>query len=139
MLGKSKYIINWITRFSLISSILVMVVLYLGAESLAVRVFKDHLLTILLRIIIFSIPFSGLILIITYTFSGYKELRYHVFLRQLIEPTLKVIFTAGLIVLGLGVIEWTYMYVFVLVLTAGIGGWFLFSRILKPLSDRRAR
>ena len=132
--GKTKYLIRRITRFAIVSSLIVLTVLYFGSEGLAEKVFDDFLLADLLRVMVFSIPFSALIMIITYAFFGYKELRYHVFLKQLIEPLLKILFTTGLIALGLGVIEWAYLYVITSLITAGIGGWFLFSRILKPLS-----
>ena len=124
----SQYLNKKITNY------LVSNCLYLSSNTLAERVFYDHLLADLLRVMVFSIPFSALILIITYTFSGYKELRYHVFLKQLIEPVLKILFTTVLIALGLGVIEWAYLYVIAILITAGIGGWFLFNHILKPLS-----
>jgi len=132
--GKSKYLIRMITQFSVVTSLVVLTIIYLGSGGLAKYIFDDHLLAGLLRIMVFSIPFSAMIMIITYVFSGYKELRYHVFLKQLIEPVLKILFTVGLITIGLGVIEWAYLYVITIVITAGIGGWFLFSRILKPLS-----
>ncbi len=132
--GKTKYLLRMITRFTFISSLIVLTILYFGSEGLAERVFNDFLLADLLRVMVFSIPFSALIMIITYAFSGYKELRYHVYLKQIIEPVLKILFTTGLIALGLGVIEWAYLYVITILITAGIGGWFLFNRILKPLS-----
>ena len=133
--GKTKYIVRLIMRFSLVSSLLVLGLLYLGAEGLAERVFNDQILADLLRIVVFSIPFSAMIMIITYTFTGYKELRYHVYIKQIIEPVLKLLFTAVLIALGLGVVEWTYMYVIIIIIASAIGGWFLYARILEPLSN----
>ena len=133
--GKIKALLLGIFRFSIISNLIVCLVISIGADQLAKYLFNDPILSDILRIIVFSIPLLSVIMIITNAFAGYKELRYHVYLKQMIEPGLKILFVLLLAVLGLSVIEWSYLYLIALILTVIFGTWFLFTRILKPLSD----
>jgi O-antigen/teichoic acid export membrane protein len=133
--GKTKTLIRFILRFSLISSLFMGLVLFLGSDFLSRYVFSNPNLSRLLRIIVFSIPLLSVTMIVTYAFAGYKELRYHVYLKQLVEPALKIVFAAVVAIFGFGIIEWTWFYVAALLLTAIIGIWFLITRILGPLSD----
>ena len=74
-------------------------------------------------------------MIVGYAFSGYKELRYHVFLKQILEPGLKIIFAVVLAIFSLGVYEWTWLYLAALFITAVVGLWLLATRIFRPLTD----
>jgi O-antigen/teichoic acid export membrane protein len=80
-----------------------------------------------------SIPLLAVINIIIYAFIGYKELRYNIFLKQLLEPALRILGALMIAIYGLQVIEWSLIYVVSLVISALVGIWFFYRRIISPL------
>lgn len=133
--GKIKSLLGLTFQVAFIGSLVVGSVVFLGADFLGRVVYDNPTLTSLLRIIIFSIPLLAVIMIVVYAFAGYKELRYHVYLKQFLEPALKIVFIILISILGLGIIEWTWFYLFALLITSGTGIIFLATRILHPLKD----
>ncbi len=137
--GKIKSLLRLVFIVAMIGSALIGILLFLSSDYLGEIVFDNLTLSSLLRIIVFSIPLLSATMIITYAFTGYKELRYHVYLKQIIEPSSKIIFMVLVAVFGLGLIEWTWFYITSVLITAGIGFWFLVSRILRPLNNTSAQ
>ena len=133
--GKIKHII-WITfQIAIIMSFVVGFSLFAGRNLISNQVFSNPTLSRLLPILILTIPLLALTLIVIFSFGGYKELRYYVYLKQFLEPALKILFMIIVAVLGLGIIQWTWLYLIALLITAVAAGWFLFNGILKPLAD----
>lgn len=133
--GKIKSLLGFTFKLAFIGSLVVGSAIFLGADFLGGVIYDNPTLTSLLRIVVYSIPLLAVIMIVTYAFAGYKELRYHVYLKQLLEPTLKIVFIILVSILGLGLIEWTWFYLFALLITAGAGILFLATRILRPLRE----
>lgn len=133
--GKTKSLIRFILQFSLTSSLIVGFGLFLGADFLAGNVFRDPVLSQILKVLVWSIPLLAIIMIVGYTFAGYKELRYHVFLKQLLEPTLKILFAVLVGLIGYGIVVWSWFYIGALSITAAAGVWMLATRIFTPLAD----
>jgi O-antigen/teichoic acid export membrane protein len=131
--GKIKSLLRLIFLFSIFASLFFGSVLYLAADFLGIAVFDNPDLPRLIKIAVLSIPFLAVINIVIYTFSGYKELRYNVYLKQTLEPVLRIVFVFILALFGLGVIEWTWFYNFILIITAAVSLWLLAKNILKPL------
>jgi O-antigen/teichoic acid export membrane protein len=71
--------------------------------------------------------------IVIYAFIGYKELRYNIYLKQLLEPGLRIIGALVLAFYGLQVLDWTWIYVFTLAVSAIVGTCFFYNKILSPL------
>ena len=119
--GKIKSLLGITFRLALIGSFVMGSVIFLSADYLGSVVYDNPILTSLLRIVIYSIPLLAVIMIVIYAFTGYKELRYHVYLKQILEPVLKIVFILIVAVHGFGLIEWAWFYVFALLITAGAG------------------
>ena len=133
--GKVKSLIRIILQIVILTNIIVCLVLYLGTDFLSVKVFSNPTLSAILPVTILTIPLLAITMIVGYAFSGYKELRYHVYLKQIIEPGLKIIFAITVAVFSLGVIQWTWLYLAALLITAAVAVWLLATRIIKPLAD----
>ena len=112
-------------------------VLFLGADFLGNVIFDNPILSNLIRIVVFSIPLLAVINIVIYAFSGYKELRYNVYLKQIIEPVLRILFVLLVALLGLGVVEWTWFYVLTMAITGAMAIWLLIKNILRPLKSSK--
>lgn len=131
--GKIKALLRWIFRFSLLSSFLIGVVLYWSAGFLSTSLFHKPDLAYIIRIVVITIPLMALINIVIYAFIGYKELRYNIYLKQIIEPGLRIIGAFLVAIWGLGVLQWSWMYVGTLVISALAGILFLSRNIMRSL------
>jgi len=131
--GKIKALLRWIFRFSLLSSLLIGVVLYWSAGYLSTSLFHKPDLTNIIRIVVITIPLLALINIVIYAFIGYKELRYNIYLKQIIEPGLRIISAFLVAIWGLGVLQWSWMYVVTLVISALAGIVFLSRNLMRSL------
>ena len=131
--GKIKSLLGLIFFFSISASFIIGAALFIGADFLGNVIFDNPILSNLIRIVVFSIPLLAVINIVIYAFSGYKELRYNVYLKQIIEPVLRILFVLLVALFGLGVVEWTWFYVLTLVITAITAIWLLAKNILQPL------
>lgn len=133
--GKIKSLLRLIFLFSISASALVAIGLYFGAEFIGAVIFKNPILSQLIRIAVISIPLLAVINIVIYAFTGYKELRYNVYLKQILEPVLRILFVFLLAIFGLGLIEWTWFYILTLVFTSIASIWLLSKNILQPLKN----
>jgi len=136
--GKIKSLLRLIFLFSISASALVAVGLYLWADYIGEVIFNDQILSQLIRITVISIPLLAVINIVIYAFAGYKELRYNVYLKQILEPVLRILFVLLLAMFGLGLIEWTWFYILTLVITSIASIWLLFKNIIKPLKNEKS-
>ena len=133
--GKVKSLLRLIFRYAAVSSLAAGLLLFWSADLICGFVFRSPGLAQLLRIILFSIPFLASIHIVIYAFIGYKELRYNVYLKQLLEPSLRIVIASLVAIMGLGVLEWSYLYLATVFLTALAGLWLLYRNILRPLQN----
>ena len=133
--GKIKSLIKIILQLTFLTSIVVGLLLYLGTDFLSIKVYSNPTLFAILPVTILTIPLLAITIIVGFAFSGYKELRYHVYLKQIIEPGLKITFALVMAFLSLGLLQWTWLYVAALLITAVAGLWLLASRIFKPLAE----
>jgi len=133
--GKIKSLLRLIFLFSLSASVIIAVGLYFGADFIGTMVFNNQDLSPLIRIAVISIPLLAVINIVIYAFTGYKELRFNVYLKQILEPVLRILFVFLLAIFGLGVIEWTWFYILTLVFTSIASIWLLSKNILQPLMN----
>lgn len=132
--GKIKSLLRLIFQFSLTSSLLMGLILYWGADFLSVTLFKTPALTEILRIVLLSIPLLAAITVVIYAFIGHKELRYNVYLKQLLEPGLRILIASAVAIWGLGVLAWSWLYLLSLLVSALAGIWLLYRNILHPLA-----
>ena len=133
--GKIKSLIRMVITLSLVGSLVIGLLIFLGADYLGKYVFDNPTLADLLRITVYSIPLLVLTLIVSYAFTGYKELRYHVYLKQFLEPVLKIILLILAALFGMNIFQQTWLYNAALLFTAIAGLWILNKKILRPLAN----
>ncbi|MCJ7734675.1 MAG: flippase [Anaerolineales bacterium] len=133
--GKIKSLIRMVFELSVVGSLVIGLLIFLGSDYLGRQVFDNPTLAGLLRIIVYSIPLLVVTLIVSYAFTGYKELRYHVYLKQFLEPVLKIVLMIFAAVLGISVFQWTWLYNAALLITAIAGLWILRKNIFQPLAN----
>lgn len=133
--GKVKSLIKIILQLTFVTNIVVGLALYFGTDLLIIKVFANSTLSAIFPVTILTIPLLAITMIVGYAFSGYKELRYHVYLKQILEPGLKIVFAIVMAVFGLGILEWAWLYTAALLITAIVGIWLMVTRIFKPLAE----
>jgi len=131
--GKIKALLSLIFRYSFSASLVIGTLLFWGADFISTKLFNTPTLTEVLRIMLFSIPLLAVTNIVINAFIGYKELRYNVYLKQLLEPALRIVIASAIAIWGLGILEWTWLYLISLLFSALAGVWLLYRKIIHPL------
>lgn len=91
-------------KMQIAGSCLFCVAMFLLAEPIALYFFKQPELVLVLQVLSFTIPFqivTSNLMIIT---QAFKKIKYKVLLRNLVENILKLVLTASLLFLGMGVL-----------------------------------
>jgi O-antigen/teichoic acid export membrane protein len=82
----------------------------------------------------FSIPTLAFMQLVSSTFIGFKELRYHSIIQYVALPLLMIMLAAIALIAGWGLAAWIRMYVLSLLGTSLLALWFLRTRIRPVLS-----
>lgn len=95
-----KAVINNGIKIILPITLLLAVILFIFAKSISIGIFHKPELEIVLKILAFAMPFSALATSFEYIIQGFKEIKYIVLSRGIIESLSKVILTVIAIYLG---------------------------------------
>jgi stage V sporulation protein B len=137
--GKVKGLIRGVMRMTTLLEVATALVLLALADWVATTVFHNPGMTVVLRLMVLSIPTLGFIELVGYAFIGYKEVRYRVYTYQVAVPAIKLVLAAAALSLGYGLIGWVWAYVASLAL-ASLIAFFLYQRkIGRALRDTAAR
>lgn len=136
-IGKTKSLISDILRMALFTSLTVCLVILATAKLISVNIFHEIRLDTVLKIMIITIPLLAFNEIVSYTFIGYKELRFQVYIQQLALPTLRIAFAAAALILGFGLLGWTWMYLLAMIGSALVALFLFKKHILGPLASVR--
>ncbi|MCD6425882.1 MAG: flippase [Anaerolineales bacterium] len=131
--GKIKSLLKNVLIFVTISSIIVCSILYAISPIFGNLIFDNATLVDILPIVILTIPFLALIMVVIFAFGGYKNLRFRVYLRHILEPGLRIGITLLVIIYTLSIIQWTWFYLAAVIITALVGLWVLAVKIFQPL------
>jgi O-antigen/teichoic acid export membrane protein len=114
-------------------SLLIGVAFYIFANAIALTVFHDARLTLLLRIAAISVPCGTLAAMAVSATQGFKQMKYKVIAQDILLTMLKVVLTALLAITGLSAIKAMTAYSAAMVVSCIVMLYFL-SRItpLKP-------
>ena len=77
--------------------------------------------------------------LVSFTFIGFKELRYQGYVEYVTYPLLMIGFALIALVYGYGLVAWTWMYIFSLLGASMLGFWLLRKVIFQPLSWTRRK
>lgn len=91
-------------RLTFLLSIILSVLVFIFSDFISINVFHDGRLSVILKVIAFAIPFDSLRTIFYGMAKAYKEIKYYVISKNIIENLAKVIFTLILVYLGYGVL-----------------------------------
>lgn len=133
--GKTKTLIHSVFTVILSLSIIVSIALFLGAPYLARLFATSSKLSSALRIIFLCIPFLSLVYLVSFTFIGFKELRYRAYLRQITWPALQILLAILIFSQDYGLQGWIGMYVLSTVGTGVLAIWLFWKRILLQLRE----
>jgi O-antigen/teichoic acid export membrane protein len=127
--GKSKTLILKILKYTLITGVVIGSLIVIFSSQVANSLFDNKELTPLIQLMVLSIPFMVVIQLATFTFNGFKELRYGIYLNKFIFPILKI--GLALIVFGLGfeLIGWLFAYIASLILTSCAAVYYLIKKV----------
>jgi len=132
--GKTKTLIYRILKITLILSVIIGLVLFVGSKFLAHSIFKNSQLSLVLKVAVLSMPMLVFIQLVSSAFIGFKELRYRVYIQRLALPLLKIVLAIVVFALGYGLLCWTWMYVLSLVGASILALWFFKKHISSALS-----
>ena len=132
--GKTKTIVFTIFPIVFAFSFICSVVTYISSSFIAHSIFLNDQLYEVLKLMAFSIPTLAFLQLVSSTFIGFKELRYHSIIQYVTLPILMIILAAITFIAGWGLAAWTRMYVLSLFGTSLLGLWFLRTRIRPVLS-----
>lgn len=119
-IGEVKRILTFGGKTVLSCSVVGGIMVLLGAEIIAVKIFKDANLTPLIRVLSFSVPMLALVQYATGLFRGLKKLHYILYYSELAGPALRLLFLIIIAFLGLGIFSVAVSQVFVALLTLAI-------------------
>ncbi|MBU2633756.1 MAG: flippase [Nanoarchaeota archaeon] len=104
-------------KIALPISILLAFILFLFSEFISVNLFHNPDLTVILKILSFTIPVVVLINLILETLNGLQKIFYTTLSREVIDKALKIIFAFFIIYIGYSVVEISWSYLLATVLT----------------------
>jgi O-antigen/teichoic acid export membrane protein len=131
--GKTKTLIRSVFTIVLSVSVVVSIALILGAPYVARLFVSPSRLSSSLRIIFLCIPFLSIIHLVSFTFIGFKELKYRTYLRQITWPVLQIFLAILFFSIGYGLQGWLNMYVIAALGTGVLAIWFFWKRIVLQL------
>jgi len=131
--GKTKALITRLFSLALFLSLLVSTIVFFCSDFIALIIFKKPGLPGVMEIIVLSIPLLAFIQLVVYTFIGYKELRYSIYIQQFATPLLYIITGSVVFAAGYSLLGWTWMYILSLGGAASLGAIFFHRHIGHPL------
>jgi len=118
-----------ILKYTLISAVVIGSLIVIFSSQVARQLFSNKELAPIIQLVVISIPFLVVIQIATFTFNGFKELRYGIYLNKFLFPILKI--GLALIIFGLGfeLIGWVFAYIASLILTSCVAVYYLIKKV----------
>ena len=137
--GKTKTLIYGIFQIVLAISFVMALLIYFLSGYIGQSLFANPQLSNILRIMSLSVPMLAFIQLVSFTFIGFKELRYQGYVEYVTYPLLMLGFALIALVCGYGLVVWTWMYIFSLLGASMLGFLFLTTitfRLLKRTSRK---
>lgn len=116
-IGEIKRILAFGAKTVLTLSVVAGVMVFSGAEVIAVKIFKDADLTALIRALSFCVPILALLEYGTGLFRGLKKLHYILYYNEFAGPAIRLLFLIIIAMLGLSILYMAVSQVFVALLT----------------------
>ena len=134
--GRIKGTILGAIKISFPLSLIFTVLVFFGADWIAIHIFNEPNLTLVLRIFSIAIPFYVLALNFLFATIGFQDLRYNVYVNELFQNIFKLITIVFLLELGFGVIGVTWGWVLAIVLMPFLAFYFLEKKVFPVFNTR---
>ncbi len=132
-IGKIKTLIFNIIKWTLGLSLIAVILFFISADFISLSIFKKKILARIFKIMIISIPLLTFIQIVVFSFIGFKELRYQVYIQKILLPLIQIIFGAVIFIRGFKLIGWVCMYIASLFVASFFAFFLLRKKIIKIL------
>lgn len=129
--GSAKTLVYGVFRTVMIIALFIGLLTYLFSDYMGRSVFTNMQLARILGIMSMSIPLLAFIQLVSFTFVGFKELRYQGYVEYITYPLLLLFFAMIALIGGYGLIAWTWMYVFSIFGASFLSLWFLKKHVLS--------
>lgn len=136
--GEAKGLIFSSLKYILVLSLFLSMLLFFVSDFIALSIFKQPQLSLILKITILILPFWVFIQLVSSSFRALKELRYQVYINQFFIPLLKIVFALFIFSLGYSLIGWTIVHVGIFV-GASAFALFFFKKLIIFFRDTRRR
>ena len=135
---KARGVIFVVFTLVLLSSGVVAVVIVLTAETLA-DAFGEPSLRVALLVLSITVPFLAIYNALLASFSAIKRLKYRVYMRDVIRPTVRLLATAALLLIGYGLLGVVGGYLVGLLVSIIAGVYFLRKSAPRIVEARTTR
>ena len=134
-LGKARAVVLEVAVLVFLSASLTAAAIYVSAGTISV-VFGEPALATVLVVLTIAIPLLAIYNVILASFNAIKRLRYRVYTRDMIRPTVRLGATAGLLLMGYGLLGLVGGYVLGLLAAILLGSLLLRHRVVQLTSVR---
>ena len=132
---KIKGIIKSAFKIALPASIAMAILIIVLSKTIAIHLFHEQALTPLLIVIAVGLPFFIITDINTAIFRGVKNVKYQMYIKDILENVLKITITGAAIFLGAQIIGAIYAYVIALII-ASVAGYRLVKKKIIPKVEK---
>jgi len=133
--GKAKTLIYGLLYITMLLGLIIGPILFAISGFLSHSLFQNPGLDPILKVMVPSVPMLAFIQLVSFTFVGYKELRYQVYIQHITLPTLKIVLGIAVFTAGYGLLGWTWIYVISLLFSSFLALWFFKRHISSALSE----
>jgi len=125
-----------VITITFILSIFIAIILFIFSKEISIRFFHNEDLSMILKILAVAIPLDVGKTIFLNVIKAFEIIKYDIYIKQILENTLKVIVTAILVYFGLSVVGATIAYVFSLLVGFILSAYFLEKKVYPFLKDK---
>lgn len=134
--GRVKGAILFSIKTTLLISLIIGIILFGLSDFIAKVLFHNERLSLILKILAFSIPVATLSEVFAYVIRGFQKIKYYVYSKNFAENTIKIILTLLFILLGWNLFGISLAYVLAILGTLILSFYFVEKKIFNFLNKR---
>ena len=123
-------------KITSITSIILASLLFIFSNNIALSIFHNQKLSIIIKIIAFAIPFDVTRDIVLSATKGFQHMKYDVYSKNIVEGVSKIILTIILVYLGLSIVGATLAYTIAVVISTLFAFYYLEKKVFPFLNTK---